>query len=189
MGNRFDNAQLNELVGEQSQRPFLASIGGLRTGQLGELRVDLFVLETFRDVDELECAVRAVRAESGLPIVAQMTTLETGELDADLPAAVVAGRLVEAGASVLGVNCGTGPASMLETIEQLQLSTRVPLAAQPNAGLPREVEGRTMYLSSPDFLASYARRFVRHGVRLVGGCCGTTPAHIRQIASVFAPAS
>ena len=145
--------------------------------------VDLVMLETFRRADELAAAVRAVRAESDLPVVAQMTTAETGETDDGLTPHAAAPRLIDSGATVLGVNCSAGPAPMLEIVQRLADVVRVPLAAQPNARLPREVEGRTLYLSSPDFVASYARRFVTAGVRLVGGCCGTTPDHIRQIAS------
>ena len=145
--------------------------------------VDLVMLETFRRADELAAAVRAVRAESDLPVVAQLTTAETGETDDGLTPPAAAQRLIDSGATVLGVNCSAGPAPMLEIVQRLADVVRVPLAAQPNAGLPRKVEGRTLYLSSPDFVGSYARRFVTAGVRLVGGCCGTTPEHIRQIAS------
>ncbi len=145
--------------------------------------VDLVMLETFCRADELAAAVRAVRAESDLPVVAQLTTAETGETDDGLTPRAAAPRLIDSGATVLGVNCSAGPAPMLEIVQRLADVARVPLAAQPNAGLPRKVEGRTLYLSSPDFVGSYARRFVTAGVRLVGGCCGTTPEHIRQIAS------
>ena len=82
---------------------------------------------------------------------------------------------------MVGVNCGAGPASTLETVERMAEATDVPLSAQPNAGGPQEVEGRRLVLSSPEFLASYARRYVAVGVGLVGGCCGTTPAHIARI--------
>jgi homocysteine S-methyltransferase len=85
------------------------------------------------------------------------------------------------GADVIGVNCSIGPAHMLETVERMAAVTRARLSAQPNAGRPRDIEGRNIYLSSPEYLASYARRFAQQGVRLVGGCCGTTPEHIRQI--------
>lgn len=151
---------------------------------LAEGGVDLFVLETFRSVDEVSAAIRAVRSVSTLPVVAQMTTGESGHTPDGMAPERFAARLVAEGASVVGVNCGAGPVAMLETVERLHAATSVPLAAQPNAGLPRQVEGRTMYMSSPEYLASYARRFVRLGVRLVGGCCGTTPDHIREIASV-----
>ena len=85
------------------------------------------------------------------------------------------------GATMVGVNCGGGPAATLETVERMAETTDVPLSAQPNAGGPKEVEGRRLVLSSPEFLASYARRYVAVGVGLVGGCCGTTPAHIARI--------
>ena len=143
--------------------------------------VDLFVLETFRDLNEIGAAIAAVRSISDLPIVAQMTTEEDGSsLDGTLPERF-APALVARGATVVGLNCSVGPAPMLETIERIEQSVRVPLSAQPNAGRPRDIEGRTIYLSSPEYMASYARRFVAQGVRLVGGCCGTTPEHIRQI--------
>jgi methionine synthase / methylenetetrahydrofolate reductase(NADPH) len=143
--------------------------------------VDLFVLETFRDLNEIGAAVAAVRAVSDLPIVAQMTTEEDGNTLDGTPPEKFAPALVARGATIVGLNCSVGPAPMLETIERLEQSVRVPLSAQPNAGRPRDIEGRTIYLSSPEYMASYARRFVAEGVRLVGGCCGTTPEHIRQI--------
>lgn len=151
---------------------------------LAEGGVDLFVLETFRSVDEASAAIRAVQSVSTLPVVAQMTLVESGTTPDGVSPEGFAARLVAEGASVVGVNCGAGPVAMLETVQQLHAATAVPLAAQPNAGLPRQVEGRTMYMSSPDYLASYARRFIRSGVRLVGGCCGTTPDHIREIAAI-----
>ena len=165
-------------------RTSVADAEGCFREQVEALReggVDLFVLETFRSVEELLTAVRAVRATCQLPVVAQMTTDQTGDSPDGVTPEAFASQLGEAGASVVGVNCGTGPAQMLETIERLRAATTRPLAAQPNAGLPRQIEGRTMYMSSPGYLASYARRFVQQGVRLVGGCCGTTPDHIREI--------
>ena len=143
--------------------------------------VDLFVLETFRDVNELGAAIRAVRSVCALPIVAQMTTEEDGNsLDGVAPETFVP-QLEAAGADVLGLNCSVGPAAMLETIERMAQVAHVKLSAQPNAGRPREIEGRNLYLCSPEYMASYARRFINSGVRLVGGCCGTTPDHIRHI--------
>ena len=143
--------------------------------------VDLFVLETFRDVNEIGAAIRAVRSVCALPIVAQVTTEEDGNsLDGAAPESFVP-QLEQLGASLVGVNCSVGPAAMLETIERMGRVASVPLSAQPNAGRPREIEGRNIYLSSPEYMASYARRFIGQGVRLVGGCCGTTPEHIRHI--------
>jgi homocysteine S-methyltransferase len=143
--------------------------------------VDLFVLETFRDVNEIGAAIRGVRSVCDLPIVAQMTTEEDGNTrDGAAPEAFVP-ELERWGADVVGLNCSVGPAAMLETIERLARVATVKLSAQPNAGQPREIEGRNFYLCSPEYMASYARRFIASGVRRVGGCCGTTPEHIRQI--------
>ena len=143
--------------------------------------VELFVLETFRDVNELGAALRAVRSVCDLPIVAQVTTEEDGNsLDGVAPETFVP-QLEQLGANLVGVNCSVGPAAMLETVERMGRVASVPLSAQPNAGRPREIEGRNIYLSSPEYMASYARRFIGQGVRLVGGCCGTTPEHIRHI--------
>jgi homocysteine S-methyltransferase len=142
--------------------------------------VDLFVLETFRDVNEVRSAIAAIRSLCGLPIVAQMTIEEDGNSLDGAPPEQFAPALAPH-ADVVGVNCSIGPAPMLETIERMAAVTRARLSAQPNAGRPRDIEGRNIYLSSPEYMASYARRFMNHGVRLVGGCCGTTPEHIRQI--------
>ncbi len=153
--------------------------------------VDLFILETFRDLNEIGAAIAAVRSVSSLPIVAQMTTEEDGNSLDGTPAEEFAPELLARGANVVGVNCSVGPAPMLETIERIAAVTDVWLSAQPNAGRPRDIEGRNIYLSSPEYMASYARRFIDGGVRLVGGCCGTTPEHIRQIslaARAMAPA-
>jgi methionine synthase I (cobalamin-dependent)/5,10-methylenetetrahydrofolate reductase len=143
--------------------------------------VDLFILETFRDLNEIAAAIDAVRSVSGLPIVAQMTTEEDGNTLDGTPPERFAPELERRGATILGVNCAVGPAPMLETIERMAAVTKLQLSAQPNAGKPRDVEGRNIYLCSPEYMASYARRFILHNVRIVGGCCGTTPDHIRQI--------
>lgn len=143
--------------------------------------VELFVLETFRDLNEIAAAMRAIRSLCALPIVAQMTTEEDGNSLDGTPPEKFAPALLERGADVIGVNCSVGPAPMLDTVERIARIVGARLAAQPNAGRPRDIEGRTLYLSSPEYMASYAKRFVAQGVRLVGGCCGTTPEHIRQI--------
>src|SRR3954470_1755424 len=143
--------------------------------------VDLFVLETFRDLNEMGAALAAVRGVSALPIVAQMTIEDDGNSLDGTPPEQFAPEMERRGADVIGVNCSIGPAHMLETVERIAAVTRARLSAQPNAGRPRDIEGRNIYLSSPEYLASYARRFAQQGVRLVGGCCGTTPEHIRQM--------
>jgi homocysteine S-methyltransferase len=148
---------------------------------LAEGGVDLFILETFRDLNEIGAAIDAVRSVSDLPIVAQMTTEEDGNTLDGTPPERFAPELEKRGATIIGVNCAVGPGPMLETIERMEAVTQLKLSAQPNAGKPRDVEGRNIYLCSPEYMASYARRFILHNVGVVGGCCGTTPEHIRQI--------
>src|SRR6266513_4502031 len=148
---------------------------------LVDVGVQLLVLETFRDLNEIGAAIEAVRSVCDLPIVAQMSTEEDGSTLDGTPPERFTPELERRGATVLGVNCAVGPAPMLDTIERMAAVTKLRLSAQPNAGRPRDVEGRNIYLCSPEYMASYARRFVLHNVRLVGGCCGTTPEHIKQI--------
>jgi homocysteine S-methyltransferase len=143
--------------------------------------VDLFVLETFRDVNEIGAAIRAVRSLCDLPIVAQVTTEEDGNTLDGAAADTFVPELERHGADVVGLNCSIGPAAMLDTIERVARVATKRLSAQPNAGRPREIEGRNIFLCSPEYMASYSRRFINAGVRLVGGCCGTTPDHIRHI--------
>jgi homocysteine S-methyltransferase len=146
--------------------------------------VDLFILETFRDLNEIGAAIDAVRSVSDRPIVAQMTTEEDGNTLDGTPPERFTPDLEARGATIIGLNCAVGPAPMLDTIERMAAVTARTLSAQPNAGQPRDVEGRNIYLCSPEYMASYARRFIQHRVRLVGGCCGTTPEHIRQMKAV-----
>src|SRR5271166_3908306 len=148
--------------------------------------VDLLILETFGYLEELHQVMLAARdVKAGLPIVAQVTIDEDGNcLDGSDPETFVP-RLEEWGADVLACNCSVGPVAMLDAIERVRAATSLPLAAQPNAGIPRSVEGRNIYLCSPEYMASYARKFVAAGVRLVGGCCGTTPDHIRVMKSAL----
>jgi len=143
--------------------------------------VDLFILETFADSNEIHQAILAVKEVSDLPIVAQMTIQEDGLCLYGTECSVFAGRLQDWGADVVGVNCSVGPKITLEAVEKILAVVDVYVSAQPNAGIPQNVEGRNIYLVSPEYLAEYARRFVQVGVRVVGGCCGTTPEHIKAM--------
>ncbi len=149
---------------------------------LAEGGVDLFVLETFSDVLEMHQALLAVKSVCDLPIVAQMVIREDGHTPLGTDAPLVAERLSEWGADVVGMNCSVGPHTMLEMVERLVAVADRPISAQPNAGLPREVDGRKMYMASPEYMAKYAARMIRKGASFVGGCCGTTPDHIARIA-------
>jgi methionine synthase / methylenetetrahydrofolate reductase(NADPH) len=148
--------------------------------------VDVLILETFGYVEELHQAYQAARElDAKVPIIAQVTVDEDANcLDGSTPE-IFAPRLEEWGVDVIGCNCSVGPVAMLEAIERVRAATKVPISAQPNAGIPRSVEGRNIYLCSPEYMASYARKFVAAGVRLVGGCCGTTPEHIRLMKSAL----
>jgi len=142
-----------------------------------------FVLETFSDLDEIREALKAVRSVSDLPVIAQMTIGEDGNTAYGTDVQTVARALDEAGADVIGINCSVGPQGVLEAIEQMARVTRKPLSAQPNAGLPRAIGDRKIYMASPEYLGTYAKTLVEAGARFVGGCCGTTPDHIREVAS------
>ncbi len=144
--------------------------------------VDLFILETFSDLNEIHQALMAVREVCDLPIVAQMTVQDDGSSLYGTTPEIFTSRLDEWGADVVGINCSVGPHVMLQTLERMIPHTSKKLSVQPNAGIPRNVEGRNIYLASPEYMAEYAGRFLRAGARIVGGCCGTTPAHIRAIA-------
>ena len=148
--------------------------------------VDLLMLETFGYVEELHQAVLACRdVNAKIPIVAQVTIDEDGNCLDGSDAEAFAARLSEWNIDVLGINCSVGPVAMLDAIERVRAVTSLPLAAQPNAGMPRSVEGRNIYLCSPEYMASYTRKFVAAGVQLIGGCCGTTPDHIRAMKSAL----
>lgn len=161
---------------DEALEHFARQVEGLLAGG-----VDGFVLETFSDLEELHAALLAVRRLSDLPVVAQMTVGEDGSTSYGTAAEIIAARLDEWAADVIGLNCSVGPAPMLDAIERLAAVTARPLSAQPNAGLPRAVGDRRIYLAGPDYMAQYARRLVHAGARFVGGCCGTTPEHIRRI--------
>src|SRR5918995_5834872 len=146
-----------------------------------EGEVDGFILETFSDLNEIEAALCAVKPLTDLPVIAQMTVGQDGNTSYGTSVEAIASRLTELGADVIGLNCSVGPAAMLDAIERMVERTDRPISAQPNAGLPRAVDDRRIYLASPEYMGSYARRMIQAGARFVGGCCGTTPDHIRKI--------
>jgi methionine synthase I (cobalamin-dependent)/5,10-methylenetetrahydrofolate reductase len=167
---------------EEARAAFREQIAALVEGG-----VDLLMLETFGYVEELHQAILAARdVNPNIPVVAHVTIIdEDGNcLDGSTPESFTP-RIESWGADVIGCNCSVGPVAMLDVIERVRALTSLPLAAQPNAGMPRSVEGRNIYLCSPEYMASYARKFVAAGVRLVGGCCGTTPEHIRVMKSAL----
>jgi homocysteine S-methyltransferase len=163
---------------DEAELAFGRQVDGLLAGG-----VDGFCLETFSDIDELEAALRAVRARSDCAVIAQVTVGQDGRTAYGTAPEAFGAALEAAGADVIGVNCSIGPQVVLEAIERLVRVVHVPVSAQPNAGLPRDVADRKIYMASPEYMAEYARRMVEAGARFVGGCCGTTPAHIKAIRS------
>lgn len=147
--------------------------------------VDLFVLETFSELSVIEQAIRAVKEVCDLPIIAQMTIQMDGKTTFGTAPEAFSAKLDELGADVIGLNCGMGPNHILTALEKIRAVTSRQLSAQPNAGLPRDVQGRQFYMGSPEYMATFARRFVQAGAKFVGGCCGTTPTHIKMISSAI----
>ncbi|MGI8470512.1 MAG: bifunctional homocysteine S-methyltransferase/methylenetetrahydrofolate reductase [Pyrinomonadaceae bacterium] len=143
--------------------------------------VDLFVLETFSDLSEIEQAIRAVRELSDLPIFAQVTITTEGNMVFGATPEIFTKKLDELGADVIGLNCGVGPTHILNALEKMRSVTTKKLSAQPNAGLPRDVQGRQFYMCSPEYMSKFAKRFIKAGASFIGGCCGTTPKHIKLI--------
>ncbi|MHC4550828.1 MAG: bifunctional homocysteine S-methyltransferase/methylenetetrahydrofolate reductase [Planctomycetota bacterium] len=150
---------------------------------LADAGVDLFVVETFVHLPEIEEALRAVREVSALPVVAQVSIGRDGVTREGVAAGEAAARMAAAGADVAGVNCSEALA-VLDALEGMRAAVDLPLSGQPNAGQPRTVEGRNIYLASPEYVVAWARRALRAGAHFVGGCCGTTPDHIRALRQV-----
>ncbi len=143
--------------------------------------VDILMFETFPGIEMLKYAVKAAREITEIPIVAQITFNDFGSTLHEESPEMVSKELDSCAIDVLGANCSVGPSVMLESLIEMREHTEIPLAAQPNAGLPKIVDGRFIYLCSPEYMAEYAKRFIQNGVNLVGGCCGTTPDHIKAI--------
>jgi methionine synthase I (cobalamin-dependent)/5,10-methylenetetrahydrofolate reductase len=165
---------------EEAQEAFRLQAEALLEGG-----VDLFIAETFSDLNEIALAVNVIRSICQLPVIASMTFGEdTKTLMGNSPEDV-AKKLEGLKVEVIGANCTIGPQKMLEVVKALADVTQLSISAQPNAGLPRYVDGRFIYLSSPQYFAEYAKEFVKAGVSIVGGCCGTTPEYIKAIASAL----
>src|SRR5208282_5837245 len=150
---------------------------------LVEAGVDLLILETFSDLNEIREAIFAAREVAGgdMAIIAHVTIDDSGNMPDGTEPETYTQKLNEWPADVIGLNCSVGPKATLETIEKMMRHSEKPMSAMPNAGLPTMVEGRNIYLCSPEYMAQYARRMLWAGLRIVGGCCGTTPEHIKLI--------
>ena len=168
---------------EEARAAFAEQMAALKEGG-----ADLFIIETFGDLEEIGQAVRAARdVDPTMPVVAQMTIGTDGHTPFGASPEDVAGWLEGLGADVIGLNCSVGPQGILEGVERMVHVTRRKISAQPNAGMPRDVGGRAMYMASAEYMATYARHLVQAGAKIVGGCCGTTPEHIHAIAAGVRP--
>jgi homocysteine S-methyltransferase len=148
--------------------------------------VDLFILETFQDIREMEQAIQAIRSISKLPVVAMMTVGEDGKTRYGVELEDIICRLENSEATAIGLNCTVGPKPMLDFLEQLGKISSKPICIMPNAGRPQFTDGRMIYMSTPEYFSVYTKRFIDKGVRILGGCCGTTPDHISKMANALA---
>jgi methionine synthase / methylenetetrahydrofolate reductase(NADPH) len=168
---------IGKLSFNEARDVFKEQIRGLLEGG-----VDLIVLETFSLVSELIQAVRAVRElDANIPLMAQMTVNDDGMLLSGAPLESFIRETADCAIDIVGLNCSVGPKAMLDALEDLKPLTKLPISVQPNAGVPQNVGGRNIYMTSPEYIAEYAKRFILTGATIVGGCCGTNPDHIRAI--------
>ncbi len=170
---------------DEAHAVFREQMEGLKAGG-----ADLFILETFGDLHEIGQAIRAARSvDADMPIIAQMTIGADGLTPYGATPEDVVVALDRFGADVVGLNCSVGPQTILEAVERMVPLTRKKVSAQPNAGMPKDVGGRSMYMASAEYMAAYARHLVQAGARVVGGCCGTTPEHIQAMLVGIRPLS
>ena len=144
--------------------------------------VDFIILETFQNTQEICVAIDTILDKFDIAIAAHITIDHGSETIFGEPVTLAIEPVCERNVAAVGLNCSVGPSDMLSSIENIKKMTDKPLSVLPNAGLPRQVEGRMLYMSTPEYMAEYAKRFFEKGVRIIGGCCGTTPEHIREIA-------
>ncbi|MBF0543808.1 MAG: bifunctional homocysteine S-methyltransferase/methylenetetrahydrofolate reductase [Candidatus Riflebacteria bacterium] len=143
--------------------------------------VDLIILETFYDLNEIHQAIKAVKKLTNKPVIASMTINEDGNALYGTTPDVFTAKIDEWEADIIGLNCSVGPKTMYDAVERMRGVSKKKFIVQPNAGLPRIVDGRTIYLCNPEYFGEYAKRFIQLGIRMIGGCCGTTPEHIKWV--------
>ena len=178
----INNPNLNDKQKQTAKGTFAEQAEALADGG-----VDFLLLETFTTAAELQIAIESA-ALTSLPIIAQLTCTEQFATLFGTPIeTAVASIAGNSAVTAVGLNCTLGPSDMLEALKRLQQVTDKPLSIQANAGLPRRVEGRTLYMCTPEYMAEYAKRFYENGAQIIGGCCGTTPAHIQKIVKAVRP--
>lgn len=150
-------------------------------GALAEGGVDLIILETFSDLNEIKLAIEAAQEVCQLPIIAQMSFGEEAKTARGVTPEEAALELSKYNLAAIGVNCGSGPAVVLDALQRMSMVYHGKLTAQPNAGSPHMVDGRMLYMASPTYYAEFARKYINAGASLIGGCCGSTPEHIFEV--------
>lgn len=184
-------APLGKVAPEEAEAAFAAQIHALAAGGKDKdgkafRGVDLILLETMTSIAEAEAALRASRrAAPELPVIVMVTVDDDGNCLDGTACELAVEKLAAIGPDGIGCNCSAGPATVLTVIERMRAVTSLPLMAMPNAGLPRTVEGRNIYMCTPEYMASFARKYIKAGATLIGGCCGTTPSHIRAMKSAL----
>ncbi|KPL00856.1 MAG: homocysteine methyltransferase [candidate division Zixibacteria bacterium SM23_73_3] len=173
-------APLGELSEKEALEVFQKQAEALLEGG-----VDLFIVETFSDLLEIKQAVLAIRNICQLPIIASMTFDEDGKTFLGYSPEEVADKLSNLGVEIIGANCSVGPQKMLDVVGHLRKATNRMISVQPNAGVPRYVDGRFIYLSSPEYFAQYAKEYIKSGANIIGGCCGTTPEYIKALSKML----
>lgn len=174
-------ARRNDITDEQLQRNFAEQIGALL-----EEKVDAILLETFYDLEELLVALRVVRKLDGnVPVIAQFAVEDVGRTQDGYAIQEAFARAIQEGADVVGFNCRVGPYGIMRAMDKLDEVQPVPLSVYPNAGIPDLVDGRVEFIATPEYFAERAREFAARGMRIIGGCCGTTPAHVEAIAKAL----
>lgn len=161
----------------EAKDSFTEQVKGLLDGG-----VDIIIFETFSMIEEIVQGVRAVRElNTDIPIIAQVTINSEGGLLSGETLERFVKTISQYQVDAIGINCSEGPKLMLESLERLRELITLPLSVQPNAGLPQNIGGRNLYMTSPEYMAEYAKRFIQTGASIVGGCCGTNPTHIKAI--------
>ena len=174
-------APWGEISKEEAQDAFYKQIK-----VLCEEGIDVLILETFQDIEEITLAIQAAKNHCQLPIIAQLTVREDGTTIYGVSVEEMTLTLTSLDVDVIGLNCVVGPKAMLDFIERIRPLTHCPISIMPNAGRPQFVDGRTFYMSTPDYFQVYTKRFIEAGARILGGCCGTTPEHIHRMSEAMA---
>ncbi len=169
------------VMAQDAYDAYREQVGGLIDGG-----VDLIILETFREIHGLEHAIKAIKSlDPAMPICTCLTINLAGEMDSEPGFETAVQKIIAWGSDIIGLNCSVGPQLMVSAVKKLKAITTLPLIVQPNAGLPKAVDGRLLYMSTPEYFAEHTKYFLQEGVQFVGGCCGTGSAHIRAMAQIL----